>query len=63
MEKIKHIELIKPHRHAGRDYPAGATLSLPAHKADWLIGLGRARDVSPAPAPASATTPAQKAKE
>ena len=62
------IELIRPHRHAGRDYPAGAILSLPAHKASWLVGLGVARDVSPAPAaaaePASVTpTSVKKTKE
>ena len=54
MEKTKHIELIKPHRHAGRDYPPGAQLTLPAHKADWLIGVGSARDASPVPAPSPA---------
>ena len=43
MEKLKQIELIKPHRHAGRDYPPGALLSLPVAKADWLIGVGSAR--------------------
>ena len=26
MDKTKQIELIKPHRHAGRDYLAGQTL-------------------------------------
>ena len=34
MEKTKHIELVKPHRHAGRDYQPGAQLTLPAHTAD-----------------------------
>lgn len=34
------IKLLKPHRHAGRDYPPGATLDLPDSKADWLCGLG-----------------------
>ena len=55
MEKTKQIELIKPHRHAGRDYPPGALLSLPVAKADWLIGVGSARDASPVPA----STPAK----
>ena len=54
MEKTKQIELIKPHRHAGRDYKSGATLELPATKADWLIGIGSARDASPVPAPTPA---------
>lgn len=52
MEKTKRIELIKPHRHAGRDYKPGATLELPAAKADWLIGAGSAKDAPAAPAPA-----------
>jgi hypothetical protein len=44
------IILKKPHRHAGRDYPEGASLELPEHKAQWLIGLGRAvaADTKPA---------------
>ena len=36
------INLLKPHRHAGRDYPAGAPLTLPQRKAAWLIGIGTA---------------------
>lgn len=36
------IKLIKTHRHAGRDYPAGAEIDLPERKANWLIGLKRA---------------------
>jgi len=35
-----HITLLKPHRHAGRNYPAGSTLTLPQRKAAWLIGVG-----------------------
>lgn len=58
------IELTQPHRHAGRDYPAGAVLTLPERKAAWLIGLGRAREVSPAPMPApAAPVHAKKPKE
>ena len=43
------IHLLKPHRHAGRNYPAGAPLTLPARKAQWLVALGvaRANDYSP----------------
>lgn len=37
------IELITPHTHAGRKYPAGATLTLPEHKAEWLKGIGVAK--------------------
>ncbi|RMX07418.1 hypothetical protein EBQ24_08765 [Allofranklinella schreckenbergeri] len=47
------IHLLRPHRHAGRDYPAGAQLTLPAHKAAWLIGLGVAQN-APAATPAAA---------
>jgi hypothetical protein len=43
------IELITPHTHAGRKYPAGATLEMPAHKAEWLIGIGTAKAAEPAP--------------
>lgn len=52
------IELLKPHRHAGRDYLAGQTLRLAPHKADWLIAIGTAK-----PAPAPAPAPATKTKE
>jgi hypothetical protein len=45
------IKLKKAHRHAGRDYPAGAILDLPEGKAHWLVGLGVAE---PAPADAGA---------
>ena len=54
MDKTKQIELIKPHRHAGRDYKSGATLELPATKADWLIGSGVAKAAAAAPTPAVA---------
>lgn len=42
------IKLLKPHRHAGRDYPVGATLELREDKAQWLIGLGIAEAAAPA---------------
>lgn len=48
------IELLKPHRHAGRDYLAGQTLRLAPHKADWLIGSGVAKAAAAAPTPAVA---------
>ena len=62
------ITLLQPHRHAGRDYPAGSTLTLPARKADWLIAIGVARSAPPAPAPAepqpaTATKAPAKGKE
>ena len=42
------IHLLKPHRHGGRDYPAGAELTLPQRKAAWLIGIGVATAAKPA---------------
>lgn len=33
------IHLLKPHRHAGREYPVGAELDLPKQKAAWLVGV------------------------
>lgn len=53
---LKTLRLRAPHRHAGRDYPIGAVLDLPAASAAWLIGLGVAEAVeatTPAPAPAA----------
>lgn len=49
------IELITPHTHAGRQYPAGATLDLPGHKAEWLIAVGTAQAAEPAQAAATPT--------
>lgn len=48
----KNIVLKAPHRHAGRDYPVGAKLTLAADKADWLISIDRATE-APAPEPAA----------
>ncbi len=52
----EEIELLKPHRHDGRDYPAGSTLRLPTGKAQWLIGLKVARQPGAAQADAKKTT-------
>lgn len=43
-EPITAIRLLKPHTHAGREYPTGATLTLADVEmsetdAGWLIGL------------------------
>lgn len=56
------ITLTAPHRHAGRDYPAGATLSLAPHKAQWLMALGRATAAAAKPEakPAPATKPTKE---
>lgn len=45
------IELIKPHTHAGRNYPPGAIITVDSDAAEWLIGNG----VAKAAAPESAT--------
>ena len=53
------IELLKPHRHAGRDYKPGQFLELPEDKADWLTAQEVAK---PAPiAPSTPSAPAAKA--
>lgn len=53
--KTISIELIKPHRHAGRDYKPGAVLRLAEDKAEWLKAEGVAKD-----APTVADPPAAK---
>lgn len=47
------IYLLKPHRHAGREYPPGATLELPESKAVWLVGLSVASKTPPVITPAT----------
>lgn len=42
------IELLKPHTHAGKDYPAGEVIELDKHAADWLISIGSAKSVKAA---------------
>lgn len=37
---LKTIKLLQSHTHAGRDYPAGAILTMEADSADWLIAIG-----------------------
>lgn len=49
------IELLKPHRHAGREYKTGQFLELPDGKAQWLVSTGVART-----APAATPGPAAK---
>lgn len=56
---LEEIELLEPHEHAGREYPAGARLNLALHRLDhdsaaWLIGIEKAVQVEPkAAAPAA----------
>lgn len=47
---VKKIQLLKPHEHAHRKYPVGATLTLPEGKADWLVNSGAAQEVPAGPA-------------
>lgn len=42
----KHVKLLKPHTHAGCEYPASARIELDADSANWLIGLGVAEEVT-----------------
>lgn len=54
---LEEIELLAPHEHAGRAYPAGTRLNLALHALDvdsaaWLIGIGKAKQVKPMPAEA-----------
>ncbi|MEW5708777.1 MAG: hypothetical protein AB1830_07720 [Pseudomonadota bacterium] len=56
MTPIERIELLKPHTHAGRDYPAGAVLDLARvgldqDSAAWLVSIGAARVIPGAPKP------------
>lgn len=53
----KRVKLLKPHRHAGRDYKPGQFLELPEAKAAWLISVDTA-EAAPAPTPAPAPAPA-----
>lgn len=43
----KTIRLLKPHTHAGRDYPEGGVLTLNESDADWLIGIDSAEPEEP----------------
>ena len=52
----KRVKLLKPHRHAGRDYKPGQFLELPEAKAAWLISVDTA-EAAPAPTPAPAPVP------
>jgi hypothetical protein len=44
------VKLLKPHTHAGRDYPAGAELDLADADAQWLAGIKVAEPVTTKPA-------------
>lgn len=57
----KRIKLIKPHRHAGRDYLPEQHLELPEGKAQWLISVGAA-EAAPTPTTAPAAAPVVPAK-
>lgn len=37
------IELLKPHTHAGKDYPPGAVIELDKQAAEWLTAIGSAK--------------------
>ena len=63
--KIVAVHLLKPHRHAGRDYKPGTpekptVLKLREDKADWLVAEGAA-EYPPAEAPSTAAKTAAPA--
>ena len=63
--KIVAVHLLKPHRHAGRDYKPGTpekrtVLKLREDKADWLVAEGAA-EYPPEPTTAAAKTAAPAA--
>lgn len=58
----KTVTLKAPHRHAGRDYPAGASITLRTEQADWLVANGRAEHKPAEPAEPKPAEPAKKAK-
>jgi hypothetical protein len=43
-----HIELLKPHTHAGKRFKVGDRLDLNEASARWLIAQGTAKATSPA---------------
>lgn len=47
-----HVELLKPHTHAGVDHAPGAVIELGHDLARWLIDLETARPVRATPTPA-----------
>lgn len=46
--KTVTIKLLKPHTHAGRDYPVDSVLTLREDSARWLISLGTATETKAA---------------
>lgn len=44
MPTMHKVTLLKPHTHAGRDYPAGAQIEVNAPVRDWLIARGIVAD-------------------
>ena len=61
--KIVAVHLLKPHRHAGRDYKPGTpekptVLKLREDKADWLVANGVAEPVTTAPSAPAKAAPA-----
>lgn len=52
---MQAVKLKHPHTHAGREYPAGATLTLREDRAEWLIALDVAEPDAPTPAAPAAS--------
>lgn len=59
------IELIRPHTHAGREYPAGAKLDVPHSVFVWLHeqGVARPADAAPKPSRKPRSTPVKTARK
>lgn len=43
--KLIKVKLLKPHTHAGRDYPKGAEIDLAPDSAKWLISVKTAQEI------------------
>lgn len=55
-----HIELVKPHTHAGQRRDVGDRLDLADASARWLIAQGVAKTTTASAAPATETKPARR---
>ncbi|MFP6411768.1 hypothetical protein [Pseudomonas aeruginosa] len=55
-----HIELVKPHTHAGKRLAVGDRLDLNDSSARWLITQGVAKTTTTSAAPATETKPARR---
>jgi hypothetical protein len=62
----QRVRLLKPHTHAGRDYPAGVVLEVAPHIARWVMAQGVAKaepEVSGGKVSSRSEAPAQAGQE